>query len=85
MHVATNDRDVNFVEDEMMINALRAKKPELSETKVYVDPPGGHGFQRRVGRETLEPEWTPPMRDSWNLVWAFFEWNLRPYEDPSQQ
>jgi len=32
----------------------------------------------------LEAEWTPPMRDSWNLVWAFFEWNLRPYEDPSQ-
>ncbi len=85
VHVATNDRDVNFVEDEMMINALRAKKPELSETKVYVDPPSGHGFQRRVNRETLEPEWTPPMRDSWNLVWAFFEWNLRPYEDPSQQ
>jgi len=85
VHVATNDRDVNFVEDEMMINALRAKKPELSETKVYVDPPGGHSFQRLVDRETLEPEWTPAMRDSWNLVWAFFEWNLRPYEDPSRQ
>ncbi len=67
VHVATNDRDVNFVEDEMMINALRAKKPELSETKVYVAPPSGHSFQRRVDRETLEPQWTPAMRDSWNL------------------
>ena len=53
VHVATNDDDVNFVEAEQMINALRAKKPDLSETKVYVDPPSGHGFSRRVNRQTL--------------------------------
>jgi dipeptidyl aminopeptidase/acylaminoacyl peptidase len=80
VHVATNDDDVNFVEGEQIISALRAKKPELSETKVYVDPPSGHSFSRRVNRETLERDDTPEQRDSWNRVWAFLEWNLRPYE-----
>ncbi len=85
VHVATNDRDVNFVEDEMMINALRAKKPELSETNVYVDPPGGHSFSRLVDRETLERTDTPEQRDSWNRTWVFLEWNLRPYVDKSKE
>ncbi|MGQ0712567.1 MAG: alpha/beta hydrolase family protein [Gemmatimonadaceae bacterium] len=80
VHVATNDDDVNFVEGEQIISALRAKKPDLSETKVYVDPPGGHSFSRRVDRRTLERDDTPEQRDSWNRVWAFLEWNLRPYE-----
>jgi dipeptidyl aminopeptidase/acylaminoacyl peptidase len=84
VHVATNDDDVNFVEAEQMINALRAKKPYLSETKVYVDPPGGHGFSRRVNRQTLDREDTPEQRDSWNRTWAFLEWSLRPYLDPSK-
>lgn len=79
VHMATNDEDVNWVEGEQMINALRAKKPELAETKVYVDPPGGHTFSRRVDPETLERMDTPEQRDSWNRVWAFLEWNLRPY------
>ena len=84
VHVATNDDDVNFVEAEQMISALRAKKPNLSETKVYVDPPGGHSFSRRVNRQTLEREDTPEQRDSWNRTWAFLEWSLRPYLDPSK-
>lgn len=84
VHVATNDDDVNFVEAEQLINALRAKKPYLSETKVYVDPPSGHGFTRRVNRETLERQDTPEQRDSWNRTWAFLEWSLRPYLDPSK-
>jgi dipeptidyl aminopeptidase/acylaminoacyl peptidase len=84
VHVATNDDDVNFVEAEQMISALRAKKPYLSETKVYVDPPSGHGFSRRVNRQTLEREDTPEQRDSWNRTWAFLEWSLRPYLDPSR-
>jgi dipeptidyl aminopeptidase/acylaminoacyl peptidase len=84
VHVATNDDDVNFVEAEQMINALRAKKPNLSETKVYVDPPRGHGFSRIVNRETLQREDTPEQRDSWNRTWAFLEWSLRPYLDPSK-
>jgi dipeptidyl aminopeptidase/acylaminoacyl peptidase len=84
VHVATNDNDVNFVEAEQMINALRAKKPDLSETRVYVDPPSGHSFSRRVNRQTLEREDTPEQRDSWNRTWAFLEWSLRPYFDPSK-
>jgi len=85
VHVATNDTDVNFVENQQLIDALRARKPELAETKIYVDPPpgragGGHTFSRRVNRETLEREDTPEQRDSWNRTWAFFEWWLRPFE-----
>ncbi len=83
VHVATNDDDVDFVEASMLIWALRALKPDLAETKIYLDPPGGHGFARRVNRTTLEREDTPEQRDSWNRVWTFLEWNLRPYQDPS--
>jgi dipeptidyl aminopeptidase/acylaminoacyl peptidase len=79
VHLATNDTDVDFVEAEMLVHALRVKKPELAETKIYIDPPGGHGFSRRVHPETLERNDTPEQRDSWNRTWAFLEWNLRPY------
>jgi dipeptidyl aminopeptidase/acylaminoacyl peptidase len=79
VHLATNDEDVNFVEAEMFVHALRVKKPELAETKIYVDPPGGHSFSRRVN-SALERNDTPEQRDSWNRVWTFLEWNLRPYE-----
>jgi hypothetical protein len=27
---------------------------------------------------------SPEQIDSWNRTWAFFEWNLRPYEDRSK-
>ena len=81
VHLATNDQDVNFEEAEMLVHALRVKKPELAETKIYVDPPSGHSFSRRVDRETLERMDTPEQRDSWNRVWTFLEWNLRPYEE----
>ena len=82
VHVATNDTDVNFEEDRQMIDGLIARKPHLAETKIYWDPPvgpagGGHTFNRRVNRQTLEREDTPEQVDSWNRVWAFFEWNLR--------
>jgi dienelactone hydrolase len=78
VHVATNDEDVDFVEDEQMINALRAKKPELAETKVYVDPPGGHAFQILMNPTTLEARNTPAQRDSWDRTWAFFDRTLHP-------
>lgn len=85
VHVATNDTDVDFVETQQIVDALRARKPELAETKVYVDPPpgpagGGHTFNRRTDTQTLERDDTPEQRDSWNRVWTFFEWHLRPYE-----
>ncbi|HEX6136016.1 MAG TPA: alpha/beta fold hydrolase [Longimicrobiales bacterium] len=84
VHVATNDRDVDFEEASMLIWSLRAQKPDLAETKIYVDPTpgpvsGGHTFSRRVNRETLEREDSPEQRDSWNRVWAFLEEHLQPY------
>lgn len=81
VHVATNDDDVNFEEAEMLIHKLRAVKPDLAETKIYVDPPGGHSFSRQVDPETLERIDSPEQRDSWNRVWTFLEWNLRPYQE----
>jgi dienelactone hydrolase len=86
VHVATNDTDVDFVEDQQIVDALRSRKPDLAETKIYVDPtPGpasvGHTFNRRTNLKTLERDDSPEQRDSWNRVWTFFEWNLRPYED----
>jgi dipeptidyl aminopeptidase/acylaminoacyl peptidase len=85
VHVATNDEDVNFEEARPLIDALRARKPDLAETKVYVNPtPGpvsvGHTFSRRVDPKTLERDDSPEQRDSWNRVWTFFELWLRPYE-----
>lgn len=82
VHVATNDTDVDFVEAQPLIDALRARKPELAETKVYVNPtPGpvsvGHTFSRRVNRQTLERDDSPEQVDSWNRVWAFFERTLK--------
>jgi len=89
VHVATNDEDVNFDEDVQMVYALRSQKPDLAETKVYVNPPGwggsvGHAFNRRVDPRTLERDDTPEQIDSWNRVWTFFDWTLRPYLDASK-
>ena len=89
VHVATNDEDVNYVEDQQLVDALRSRKPDLSETKTYVDPHPwgssvGHAFSRRVDPTTLERVDSPAQIDSWNRTWVFFEWNLRPYEDRSR-
>ncbi len=89
VHVSTNDLDVNYVEDQQLVWKLRALKPDLAETKIYVDPPGwgssvGHAFSRRVDPVTLERVDSPDQIDSWTRTWAFFEWNLRPYEDRSK-
>ena len=82
VHVATNDTDVDFVENQQIIDALRARKPHLAETTIYVDPPPGptsvgHTFNRRTNTKTLEREDSPEQRDSWNRTWTFFEWHLR--------
>jgi dipeptidyl aminopeptidase/acylaminoacyl peptidase len=84
VHVATNDEDVNFEEAQPLIDALRARKPHLTETKIYVNPtPGpasvGHTFNRRVNMETLQRDDSPEQRDSWNRTWTFFEEWLQPY------
>jgi len=82
VHVATNDTDVNYVEDQMIVDALRSRKPDLAETKTYVDPAPwgpsvGHSFSRRVDPKTLLRVDSPEQIDSWNRTWTFFEWNLR--------
>jgi dipeptidyl aminopeptidase/acylaminoacyl peptidase len=89
VHVATNDTDVDYVENQQIVDALRSRKPDLAETKVYVNPaPGpssqGHTFSRRVNPKTLERDDSPAQIDSWNRTWVFFEWVLRPYEDRSK-
>jgi len=89
VHVATNDEDVNYVEDQQLVWKLMALKPDLAETKVYVDPAPwgtsvGHAFSRRVDPVTLERVDSPEQIDSWNRTWTFFEWILRPYEDRSK-
>lgn len=89
VHVATNDQDVNYVEDQQLVWKLRALKPDLAETKVYVDPAPwgasvGHAFSRRVDPVTLERVDSPEQIDSWNRTWTFFDWWLRPYEDRSK-
>lgn len=89
VHVATNDTDVWYYENQQIVDALRSRKADLAETKVYVDPPpgpasGGHTFNRRVNAETLERDDSDAQIDSWNRVWTFFEGHLRPYRDGSK-
>jgi dienelactone hydrolase len=45
IHTNTNDRDVNVVEVEGLINALKAAGKTF-ESKIYQDAPGGHSFNR---------------------------------------
>jgi hypothetical protein len=80
---------VNYVEDQQMVYTLRALKPDLAETKIYVNPAPwgssvGHAFSRRVDPVTLERVDSPAQIDSWNRTWTFFEWNLQPSEDRSK-
>jgi len=82
VHVATNDTDVNYVEDQQIVDALRSRKADLAETKTYVDPAPwgqsvGHAFSRRVDPKTLQRVDSPEQIDSWDRTWTFFEWNLR--------
>jgi dipeptidyl aminopeptidase/acylaminoacyl peptidase len=77
VHLTDNDTDVNIEEGMQLVDALRARKPALAETRVYHDAPGGHTFDRRVDPKTWQPENTPAQRDSWNRIWAFLEWNLQ--------
>lgn len=76
VHVAENDEDVNIEEARPLVDALRARKPALSDTKAYERPPGGHVFDRRVDLRTLRPENMAEQVDSWNRLWRFFERQL---------
>jgi dipeptidyl aminopeptidase/acylaminoacyl peptidase len=86
VHVARNDQDVNIEEDMQLVDALRSRKPDLAETKVYDNPMGGHLFDRvydRADTATFRPLNTREQRDSWNRVWTFLDWHLNPFNDPS--
>jgi dipeptidyl aminopeptidase/acylaminoacyl peptidase len=45
VHTTTNDRDVNVVEVQSLITALKAAGKDF-EHRVYEDAPGGHSFNR---------------------------------------
>ena len=113
VHITRNDADVVYEEAAQLVDALRARKPFTSETKIYDNPLGGHLFDR-MAPDTLPgqgrrgggagaagapgapvtppaqpdptdlsrytPTNTPEQRDSWNRVWTFLDWNLRPYQ-----
>jgi dipeptidyl aminopeptidase/acylaminoacyl peptidase len=82
VHITRNDGDVHIEECMQLVDALRARKPFLSETKVYDEPLGGHLFDRQYDRndtKTYTPLNTREQRDSWNRVWTFLDWNLDPY------
>ncbi|HUF50690.1 MAG TPA: alpha/beta fold hydrolase [Longimicrobiales bacterium] len=90
VHIATNDRDVDFEEAEPLVYKLNVLKPELSETKIYVDPDPwggseGHAFSRRVDRDTGQRVDSPAQIDSWNRTWTFLSEHLRPWLDPNQR
>ena len=90
VHVTRNDQDVNIEEDMQVVDALRSRKADLAETKVYDNPQGGHLFDRQcpatsqrgaydvTDLSNYAPTDTHEQRDSWNRVWTFFEWNLDP-------
>lgn len=88
VHVATNDCDVYFVENQQMVYTLMALHPALADTKIYVDPPVGpagcgHSFSERVVMDPASPRFlqrddTPEQIDAWNRTWAFFKRHLNP-------
>jgi len=68
VHTTINDEDVNVLEVESLIRALRSEGKEF-EYEIYEDAPGGHAF------ETLD---TPFARERRREIWAF----LAGYLDP---
>lgn len=69
IHTNTNDEDVNVLEVERLIQALRAEGKTGFEYKVYEDAPGGHIFNR------LD---TKLARESRAEIWRFIGQRLRP-------
>jgi dipeptidyl aminopeptidase/acylaminoacyl peptidase len=67
IHSTTNDRDVNVVEVETLINALKAAGKTF-EHKIYQDAPGGHSFNRID---------TTVAQESRKEIYAFLEKHLK--------
>ncbi|MCX6633562.1 MAG: prolyl oligopeptidase family serine peptidase, partial [Acidobacteria bacterium] len=56
IHTNTNDEDVNVLEVERLIAALKAEGKQF-EYKIYQDAPGGHAFNRldtKLARESRQ-------------------------------
>jgi dipeptidyl aminopeptidase/acylaminoacyl peptidase len=68
IHTNTNDRDVNVLEVEHLIQALKSEGKEF-EYKVYQDEPGGHSFNRMD---------SPLAHESREEIYAFLARKLRP-------
>ena len=60
IHSTTNDGDVNVLEVERLIQALKANEKTGFRYKIYEDAPGGHSFNRidtRLARESRREIW----------------------------
>jgi dipeptidyl aminopeptidase/acylaminoacyl peptidase len=69
IHTNTNDGDVNVLEVERLIQALKAENKQGFEYKIYQDAPGGHSFNRLDNRLAKE---------SRREIWRFLAPHLRP-------
>ncbi len=61
IHTTTNDEDVNVLEVERLLQALKAEGKQGYESKIYQDAPGGHSFNRldsKLARESRREIWT---------------------------
>ena len=67
VHTNTNDEDVNVMEVEHLIEALKAAGKKF-EYKIYQDAPGGHAFNR------LD---TPLAKESRREIYAFLAKHLK--------
>jgi dienelactone hydrolase len=59
IHTTTNDEDVNVLEVEHLIAALKAAGKKF-EYKIYENAPGGHAFNRidtRLARDSRREAW----------------------------
>lgn len=68
IHTTTNDEDVNFLEVQRLIQALKAEGKQF-EHKIYPDAPGGHAFNR------LD---TKLAKESRAEIWRFLNRYLKP-------
>ncbi|MDH3457908.1 MAG: alpha/beta fold hydrolase [Gemmatimonadota bacterium] len=69
IHTNTSDEDVNVLEVERLIQALKAEGKTGFEYKIYQDAPGGHSFNR------LD---TKLAKESRREIWRFLGPRLRP-------
>jgi len=72
IHTSTNDEDVNVIEVEHLIQALKAANKKF-EYKVFDDAPGGHSFDRMD---------MPSARAARAEIWAFLARHLKPPRPP---